>query len=69
MLVGLYGPAYSQSTWGPCGTMEEDSTKLVLGDLPTIILTFWVLMVKAVLLQSEGQCYTFLGRRFYFCLQ
>lgn len=41
MLVGPYVPTYSHSPWDPCGTVEEDSTKLVLGDLPTIILSFW----------------------------
>ena len=41
VLVGPYAPAYSQSTWGPYGTMEEDITRLVLGDLPTIILSSW----------------------------
>lgn len=40
VLVGPYS-AYSQSTWGPYGTMEEDITRLVLGDLPTIILSSW----------------------------
>ena len=39
MLVGPYAPAYSRSTWGPYGTMEEDITRLVLGDLLIIILS------------------------------
>ena len=41
MLVGPYAPTYSQSAWGPYGTMEEDITRLVFGDLPTIILSSW----------------------------
>lgn len=41
MLLGPYVHTYSHSPWDPCGTVEEDSTKLVLGDLSTIILSFW----------------------------
>ena len=41
MLAGPRVSTYSQSTGDPCGAIEGDITKPVLGDLPTTILSSW----------------------------